>query len=228
MLNKIVLLLSMTLNLVLALVVLGYNSKSLKSLDYRDALSDTPATSQLMNNSLASVTPALVPPAEAVPGIAEPVVAAPAALAPVEVTTTVSEIAPEAAAAPVETVPVKKPAPVKTAALMIKGGNDWLAYKQDAAEDSDVFVSNIFRLRKNGEKAVVAAAKRFKASGKEILFSCVLTEKSGGVFYVIRMAPAAVHPPRAAVATRWKSDDGYSSDLGEITNQAEAEIQVMY
>lgn len=227
MLNKIVLLLSMTLNLVLALVVLGYNSKSLRSLDYRDALSDTPATSQLMNNSLASVTPALVPPAEAVPGIVEPVVAAPvapapAALAPVEVTTTVSDAAPEAAV-----VPVKPAAPVKTAALMIKGGNDWVAYKQDAAEDSDVFVSNIFRLRKNGEKAVVAAVKRMKAGGKEVLFSCVLTEKSGGVFYVIRMATPSIRPPRATVATRWKSD-AYSSDLGEITNQAESEIQVMY
>ena len=232
MLNKVTLLLSMTLNLVLALIVYQ-NNKPVKLADFRDALSDTRASGQQLNNSLASVTPALLPPAGAVPGVVEPAVAAPvaqapAALPPVEVTTTVSEIAPEAAAAPVETAPVKKPAPVKTAALMIKGGNDWLAYKQDAAEDSDVFVSNIFRLRKNGEKAVVAAAKRFKASGKEILFSCVLTEKSGGVFYVIRMAPAAVHPPRAAVATRWKSDDGYSSDLGEITNKAESEIQVMY
>lgn len=221
MLNKITLLLSMTLNLVLAIIVYE-NNKPVKLADFRDAMSDTRTSGQLMSNSLASVTPALVPPAEALPGIVEPVVAAPAALVPVEVTTTVSEIAPEAAVAP---VPV---APVKTAALMIKGGNDWAAYKMDAAEDSDVFVSNIFRLRKNGEKAVVAAVKRIKASGKDVLFSCVLTEKSGGVFYVIRMAAPAIRPPQAAVATRWQSDDGYSSDLNEITNRAESEIQVMY
>jgi hypothetical protein len=155
-----------------------------------------------------------------VPAAVAPV---PAALAPVEVTTTVSDAAPEAAA-----VPVKPAAPVKTAALMIKGGNDWAAYRQDAAEDSDVFVSNIFRLRANGEKAVVAAVRRNKALGKEILFSCVLTEKSGGVFYVIRMATPAIHPPQAKVATRWTSNEGYTNDLSVITSQAESDIQMMY
>ena len=224
MLNKVTLVLSMTLNLVLALIVYQ-NNKPVKLADFRDSVSDTRAIGQQLSNSLASVTPALVPPAEAVPGVVEPVVAAPApaALGPVQVTATVSEIAHEAAVAPVEPV-----APVKTAALMIKGGNDWAAYKLDAAEDSDVFVSNIFRSRRMGEKAVVAAVKRVKARGKEVLFSCVLTEKSGGVFYVIRMATPAIRPPQATVATRWKSDDGYSSDLGEITNRAESEIQVMY
>ena len=224
MLNKIVLLLSMTLNLVLALVVLDYNNKPLRTLNFRDAISDTPTTSQLMNNSLAGVTPVTVPPADValIPPSPVAVAPVPADLAPVEVTATVSATAPEAAAAP-----VKPAAPVKTAALMIKGGNDWAAYKQDAAEDSDVFVSNVFRSRKNGEKAVAAAVKRVKARGKEVLFSCVLTEKSGGVFYVIRMATPSIRPPRATVATRWKSD-AYSSDLGEITNQAESEIQVMY
>lgn len=225
MLNKVTLLLSMTLNLVLALIVYE-NNKPVKLADFRDAISDTHTSGQLMNNSLANLTPAPVTPVDAaqVPVAATPAVAAPApvGLAPVQVTTTVSDVAAEAAAEPVKT------APVKTAALMIKGGNDWLAYKQDAAEDSDVFVSNIFRSRKNGEKAVIAAVKRTKARGKDVLFSCVLTEKSGGVFYVIRMATPAIRPPQAAVATRWKSDEGYSSDLGEITNKAESEIQVMY
>ena len=223
MLNKVTLLLSMTLNLVLALIVYE-NNKPVKLADFRDAMSDTQTSGQLMNNSLASLPTAPVTPIDAAPVPAAPVAAVPATVAPapVEVTATVSEIAHEAAVAPAPA------APVKTAALMIKGGNDWAAYKQDAAEDSDVFVSNIFRSRKNGEKAVAAAVKRVKARGKEVLFSCVLTEKSGGVFYVIRMAAPSIRPPQATVATRWKSDDGYSSDLGEITNRAESEIQVMY
>jgi hypothetical protein len=226
MLNKIVLLLSMTLNLVLALIVFQ-NNKPIKAVDFRDALSDTPATSQLMNNSLASLTPAPVAQVGAVPVPLTPAVAAPGplALAQVQVTTTVSDAAPEAAAVP---APVKTAAPIKTAALMIKGGNDWAAYKQDAADDSDVYVSNIFRSRKRGEKAVLAAVKRTKARGKDVLFSCVLTEKSGGVFYVIRMSTPVIHPPQAVVATRWKSDEPYSNDLSAITSKAESEIQVMY
>ena len=217
MLNKIVLLLSMTLNLVLALIVFQ-NNKPLKAVDFRDALSDTPTTSQLMNNSLASVTPVPAAPVAAAPVVADPAIAvlAPAA-APV------SEVAPVAAVAHVQTV-----VPVKTAALMIRGGNDWAAYKQDAAEDSDVYVSNIFRSRKRGEQAVAAAVKRTKARGKSVLFSCVLTEKSGGVFYVIRMSVPAIRPPQAAVATRWQSEEPYSNDLNAITSKAESDIQMMY
>jgi hypothetical protein len=70
--------------------------------------------------------------------------------------------------------------------------------------------------------------RRIKARGKDVIFSCVLPEKSGGVFYVIRMAPPAVHPPQVAVAPRWKSDQAYSSNLSDITSKAESEIQMMY
>lgn len=217
----------MSLNLVLALVVLGYNNKSLKSFDFRDAMSDRPASGQLMNNSLASLTPAPVTPADAALVPVAPVIAAPApadlALAPVQAAPLVSEAAPVVAEAPVKTA-----APIKTAALMIRGGNDWAAYRQDAAGDGDVFVSNIFLLRKNGEKAVVAAVRKNKARGREILFSCVLPAKSGGVFYVIRMAPPAIHPPQVAAAYRRKSAPVYSTDLSDITSDAESEIQMMY
>lgn len=213
MVNKIVLLLSMTLNLVLALVVFQSN-KPIKLTDFRDALSDTPTTAQLMNNSLAGIAPELVPPGDAA---AVPVVPVAPALAPVLPAAPAVEPAPVTAAAPI--APVAPIVPIKTAALMIKGGNDWTAYKQDAAEDSDVFISNIFRSRKNGEKAVAAAVRRTKARGKNVLFSCLLPEKSGGVFYVIRMAPPEPQP---------EAEELYLSDLGEITAESESEIQVMY
>ncbi len=221
MLNKITLLLSMSLNLVLALIVYESN-KPVKALDFRDAMSDTHTSGQLMNNSLASLTPAPVAPVDAALVPVTPVVAAPEAVALVSAPVApVGEVAPVAALAPVKAI-----APVKTAALLITSGNDWAAYKQDAAEDTDVFVSNIFRSRIRGEKAAAAAVRRNKALGKNILFSCVLTAKAGGVFYVIRMAPPVIHPPQ--VAARWKSDNAHSSDLAEITSQAESDIQMMY
>jgi hypothetical protein len=232
MVNKIVLLLSMTLNLVLALIVFQ-NNRPVKALDFRDALADTPAARPSLNNSLAGVTPLPATPAVAapVPAVAMPAPAAvapaavlppPAIPAPAQATTAVSGTVPETAAGPAQAVPIK------TAALIIAGDNDWKAYKQDAAEDGDVFISNIFRSRKRGEKAMAAAVRRTKARGKDILFSCVLTEKSGGVFYIIRMAPPAVHPPQVAAAHPRKSAQPYSTDLGEITSKAETEIQVMY
>ncbi len=227
MLNKIILVLSMTLNLVLALIIYGTN-KPVKLADFRDALSDTPTTAQQMQNSLANATPAAVPAVDAAPALVAPVEGAqlpvaPGIAAPAQITAPVSAAAPVAAAAPIEPV-----APIKTAALMITGGNDWRAYKQDAAEDSDVFISNIFRSRKNGERAVAAAVRRTKARGKNVLFSCLLPEKSGGVFYVIRMAPPVVHPPQVAGWSELKSSQVYSNDLSVITHKAETDIQEMF
>ena len=206
MLNKIILLLSMTLNLVLALVVFGHNNKSLRALDLRDAVSDNPTSSQLMTNSLANITPVQVTPVVATP--------APIALATAQAAAPVTEVAPVVAAAP-----------VKSAALLIKGGNDWAAYKQDAVDDSDVVISNIFRSRKRGEKAVAAAVRRNKARGKDILFSCVLPEKSGGVFYVIRMAPASIPASQIALLPGMKSAQVSSNDINIITKKDETNIQ---
>ena len=84
MVNKIVLLLSMTLNLVLALIVFQ-NNKPLKAVDFRDALADTHTSGQLMNNSLAGLTPAPVAPVEAAQVPVAQVAAAPVPVAPAAV-----------------------------------------------------------------------------------------------------------------------------------------------
>ncbi len=108
---------------------------------------------------------------------------------------------------------------------MIKGGNDWAAYKKDAADDNDVVISNIFRSKRRGEKAMVAAARRSKARGKDILFSCVLPEKSGGVFYVIRLAPPSVPAPQVAALPGLKPDQSYVNEIKNITEETEAELR---
>ena len=221
MLNKIPLLLSMTLNVLLAVVIVDNNSKSLKTLDFRDAVADNHNSGQLMNNSLASVIPVQAIPASETPVIAAPAAEAPApALAPAP-----APIPAQPAIAAEEALPAPAPAPAKSTALMIKAGNDWAAYKKDAAEDNDVFISNIFRSKRNGEKAMTAAVRRNKKLGKDILFSCVLPEKSGGVFYVIRMAPITAPAKQVATLSKTKADQAYINEIKNLTSQTETEIR---
>lgn len=161
--NKITLLLSMSLNVVLSLVILENNKKPVSLADFRDAVADNRASVRL---------------ADAVPAETLPPPAAETALV---------EAAPAAAA-------VEEPAPAK--ALIV--ANDWAAYKQDMAGDSDVLVSNIFLSEKNGKRAMNSAVSKLQAAGKEVLFSCLLPATGGGMFYLIRLVPSTPEIPKMA------------------------------
>ena len=149
--TKIVLLLSMSLNVLLAFVIVENNRKPVSLGDFRDAIADTPIPVQ---------TPEAAP-AEMLP--------------PPAVETVLAEAAP-AAAAVAETI---APAPVIVA-------NDWAAYRQEMADDRDVLVSNIFRSENTAQRAMRTAVSRLYASGKDVLFYCVLPATGGGVFYLVR------------------------------------------
>ncbi len=159
--TKIILALSMSLNLMLAFVILEGNKKPVSLADFRDAVADTSVASQAVAPAPAELAP--LPAAETVP-----VAAAPAAAA------------------------VEEPAPAP--ALIV--ANDWAAYKQEMADDSDVVVSNVFRLEKNGNRAMNAAVRRLEAAGKDVLFSCLMPATGGGTFYLIRLVPATPEIPR--------------------------------
>lgn len=161
--TKIALLLSMSLNVMLAFVIVEHNKKPVSLGDFRDAIADTPAPVQLPETVPAEILPP--PAAETV--IVQALPAAAAVAAPV---------APE-------------PAPVIVA-------NDWAAYRQEMADDKDVLVSNIFRSERNAERAMQAAVSRLHASGKDVLFYCVLPATGGGVFYLVRTVSDEPEIPR--------------------------------
>jgi hypothetical protein len=168
--TKIVLILSMSLNVLLAFVIVDNNKRPVSLGDFRDAIADTPAPVQLPEAAPAELLP---PPA------AE---------------TVLTEAAPAAAA--VEELAA--PAPVIVA-------NDWAAYRQEMADDKDVLVSNIFRSEINAQLAMKAAVGRMYASGKDVLFYCVLPATGGGVFYLIRTVsaePKIPHLPSIADVSR--------------------------
>jgi hypothetical protein len=193
--NKITLLLSMSLNVVLALVILENNKKPVALADFRDAIADNRASLRL-----ADVASAEVPAAPAVE------------------TAPVTDAAPAAAA-----VEAPAPAPEQAPAKALIVANDWAAYKQDMAEDKDVVVSNIFKSEKNGKRAMLAAVSRLQAAGNEVLFSCMLPATGGGTFYLIRILPAAPEIPRMASLADVASKD-YIKEAQYITDRTEKEV----
>jgi hypothetical protein len=184
--NKITLLLSMSLNVVLALVVLQNNKRPVALADFRDAVADNRASVQIADTIPAEVMPP--PPVE--PPLAD---AAPAAAA------------------------VEAPLPPKAVIV----ANDWAAYKQDVAGDKDVLVSNIFMSEKNAQRAMDAAVNRLQASGKEVIFSCLMPATGGGMFYLVRLVSATPEIPRVTSAN---DQDSREYEIEYITNRAENEI----
>ena len=118
----------------------------------------------------------------------QPPVAAPAEVLPPPVVETALVLAPPAAAA------VEEPAPRRAVVV----ANDWAAYKEEMADDRDVVVSNVFHSKKNSEKAMNAAVRGLLASGKDVLFSCLMPATDGGTFYLIRLVSATPEIPRVA------------------------------
>ncbi len=170
--TKINLALSLTLNVMLAFVILQNNRKPVALGDLRDAVADTRVSDRAAEAAPAEVLP---PPA------AETfqVQAAPAQV----------EAAPAPTAAAVE---AQAPAPAIVVA------NDLPAYKQEMAQDRDVVVSNLFRSEKSCNRAMNAAVRRLQAAGKEVLFSCPMPATGGGTFYLIRLVSDVPEIPRLA------------------------------
>ncbi len=186
--TKINLVLSLSLNVMLALVILVNNKKPVALADFRDSVADTRASYQ-------------------------PVAAAPAeVLLPPAVETALVEAAPAADA-------VEEPAPPRARIV----ANDWAAYRQEMADDKDVLVSNLFRSEKNGERAMNAAVGRLLASGKDVLFSCLMPATGGGTFYLIRLVPAAPEIPRTASMADVESKDSLR-EIRFITDRTEKEV----
>jgi hypothetical protein len=178
--TKIVLVLSMSLNVMLAVVVLENNKKPVALAEFRDAVADTRASAEL------------VPPPAAEIALAD---AAPAAAT------------------------MEEPAPPRAVIV----ANDWTAYRQEMADDRDVLVSNVFRSERNGEKAMNAAVNRLLASGKDVLFSCLMPATGGGTFYLIRLVPAATEIPRLPSMADIASKD-YIKEVQLITDRTEKEV----
>lgn len=185
--NKIALVLSMSLNVMLALVILENNKKPVALADFRDAVANTTAPGQLVNTAPAEVAP---PPA---------------------VETALVAAAPAAAAVEERTRP---------RAIIV--ANDWADYKQEMMEDRDVLVSNVFPSEKNGTRAMEAAVYRLQASGKEVLFSCLMPATGGGVFYLIRLVSNAPEIPRMASMAGLPGYD-YVEEMQLITDRTEQE-----
>lgn len=192
--TKIALLLSMSLNVLLAFVIVDINKKPVSLGDFRDALADTPAPVQTPE---AATAEALPPPAP------ETVLTEAAAAAP-------------ALPAVEEPAPLPRPAPVIIA-------NDWAAYRQEMADDRDVVVSNIFRSERNAQKAMNAAVSRIYASGRDVLFSCVLPATGGGVFYLIRTVSEEPEIPELPTMADVSSRD-YLKEIQFITDKTEKEV----
>lgn len=186
--TKIVLLLSMSLNVLLAFVIVENNRKPVSLGDFRDAIADTPAPVQLPEAAPAEFLP---PPA------AE---------------TVLTEAVPAAAAVEEPAAP----APVIVA-------NDWAAYRQEMADDKDVLVSNIFRSEINAQRAMKAAVGRMYASGKDVLFYCVLPATGGGVFYLVRTVSDEPEIPNLPSIADVSSRD-YIKGVQFITDKAEKEV----
>ena len=188
--TKIVLVLSMSLNVMLAFVVIENNRKPVSLGDFRDSVADIRPAVQLPAPAVAEAAPALPPAAEAV----------------------VVDAAPAAAAVEAQPLPP---------AIVV--ANDWAAYKQDMADDKDVLVGNLFRSEKNATRAMNAAVTRVYASGRDVLFSCLMPATGGGVFYLIRLAPASADVPRMASISDVSGRD-YVKDVKLITDRTEEEI----
>jgi hypothetical protein len=101
--------------------------------------------------------------------------------------------------------------------------NDWASYKQEMADDKDVLVSNIFRSDKNAERAMNVAVGKLQASGKDVLFSCLMPATGGGVFYLIRMVSDGPEIPRMTSMADLASKE-YVKEVQFITDRTEKEV----
>ena len=176
----------MSLNVMLAFVILENSYKPVGLADFRDAVADNRAPA---------------PAVDAVPA---------ELLAPPAVEAALVDAAPAASA-------VEAPAP--RPAIVV--ANDWAAYKQEMAVDRDVVVSNLFLSERNGERAMNAAVNRLLASGKDVVFSCLMPATGGGTFYLIRLVPAAQQVPRVTSASARESKE---YEIEYITERAEKEV----
>ncbi len=197
--TKIVLLLSMSLNVMLAFVVIENNRKPVSLGDFRDSVAD--------------IRPSVQPPAPA------PAEAAPAEAAPIPA----PQPAPAAEAVVVQPAPAAAPAQERPQPAPIVVANDWAAYRQDMADDKDVLVGNLFRSEKKAARAMDAAVTKAYASGRDVLFSCLMPATGGGVFYLIRLVPAAADVPRMASMAD-VSSRGYVKEVKLITDRTEKEV----
>lgn len=146
--------------------------------------------------------------------VAQPAEAAPAELLPPLPAETALVDAPRAAA-------VEEPAPAPKPAVIV--ANDWAAYRQDMAEDPDLVVSNVFRSERNAQRAMDAAVGRIYASGKDIIFSCLMPATGGGVFYLIRLVPATAEIPRLTSMADLAGRE-YVKEVKLINDRTEKEI----
>ncbi len=94
--------------------------------------------------------------------------------------------------------------------------SDRSAYIRDNEGDNDVVISGIFPDKSRAEKAMSEEESRLKTGGSTILFSCLLRETAGGVFYVIRLAPSST----AAIQTDVRSDKSEEAYLTAIKEDA--------
>lgn len=176
----------MSLNVLLAFVIVENNKRPVSLGDFRDAIADTPVPVQLPQAAPAELLP---PPA-------------------------IETTLPQASAAGV--AEPDAPAPVIVA-------NDWAAYRQEMADDKDVLVSNIFRSEINAQRAMNAAVSRMYASGKDVLFYCVLPATGGGVFYLVRTVSEEPEIPTLPSMADVSSRD-YLKGIQFITDKAEKEV----
>jgi len=224
--TKIALILSMSLNMVLALVLLQGTKKPVSLGDFRDAVADTRPAAHAMENALADAVPAAA--ASAAPADAASMAAPVAPMAPVAqaAPAELAAVAPAAADAADEPVPspAAAPAPVKPAPRALVVANDWEGYKKDMAGDKDVVISNIFRSEKAGKTAMRSAVNKQRARGREVLFSCLLPATGGGMFYIIRLAQVTPDMPRVAAVQDTDIYD-YSNEMQSIMEKSEKEAQ---
>jgi len=69
-----------------------------------------------------------------------------------------------------------------------------------------------------------AAVSRLQASGKEVLFSCLMPATGGGTFYLIRLVSATPEIPRMAPMPDLTSKD-YINEMQPITDRTEKEVR---
>ena len=99
--------------------------------------------------------------------------------------------------------------------------SEWATYVKDNEGDTDVIVSAVFPDKKTAGNALSAEESRLTTGGSSILFSCLLRETAGGVFFVVRLAPAqaaAALPARAA-----KGEASYIAALKKAADNVETE-----
>lgn len=152
--------------------------------------------------------------AEARPAAQLPETAPAELLPPLPAETALVE-APRAAAAVEEAAPAPRPAAVVA--------NDWISYRQEMSEDPDLVVSNLFRSERSAQRAMDAAVGRLYASGKDIVFSCLMPATGGGVFYLIRLVPASAEIPRLTSMADLAGRE-YVKEVKFINDRTEKEI----